>query len=34
MIEEPVPHGLLTLQSPVDPVDSQKDAWMFGIYYH
>lgn len=34
MIEEIVPHGLLTLQSPVDLLDSQKDAWTFGIYYH
>lgn len=33
MTEEPVPHGSLTLQSPVDPLDSQKDAWMFGIHY-
>lgn len=31
MIEELVPHGLLTLQSPVDPLDSQKDAWRFII---
>lgn len=31
---ELVPHGLLTLQSPVEPLDSQKDAWIFGIYYH
>lgn len=32
MVEEIVPHGLLTLQNPVDCLDSQEDAWMFGIY--